>query len=179
MKATVLKNMYIVSGEGSPVRYEIYKGDTVDVNINVKADAMDVLNTPEGMCYLCKYDGEHKYLYIPVQYLDIDYLKKQKMKRFKDLEIGDYIYRVRPGKYIMDVSCGPVMVISLDNGFMRLCSKDFGSTYINAYIPMHKLNTCKCRRGKYFYFTSKRPFEEFTSKHILHIHNNSETEETK
>ena len=124
MKATVLKNMYIVSGEGSPVRYEIYKGDTVDVNINVKADSRDVLNTPEGMCYLCKYDGEHKYLYIPVQYLDIDYLKKQKMKRF-----------------------------------MRLCSKDFGSTYINAYIPMHnKLNTCKCRRGKYFYLTSKRPF---------------------
>jgi hypothetical protein len=76
MKATVLKNMYIVSGEGSPVRYEIYKGDTVDVNINVKADARDVLNTPEGMCYLCKYDGEHKYLYIPVQYLDIDYSEK-------------------------------------------------------------------------------------------------------
>lgn len=76
MKAKVLRDMYIILDDNSPIRYEIHKDDIVDVNINIKADAKDVLNTPEGMCYLCKYNGEYKYRYIPVQYLDIDYSKK-------------------------------------------------------------------------------------------------------
>ena len=90
------------------------------------------------------------------------------MKRFKDLEIGDYIYRVHIGKYMIEVSNGPIMIISLDNGFMHLCSKDFGNTCMNVYIPMHKLNTCKCKRGIYFYFTSQKSFEKFAK----HIHDN-------
>src|SRR5574344_3005411 len=76
MKAKLLRDMYIILDDNSPIRYEIHKDDIVDVNINIKADAKDVLNTPEGMCYLCKYNGEYKYRYIPVQYLDIDYSKK-------------------------------------------------------------------------------------------------------
>ena len=76
MKAKVLKDMFIISDDNSPIRYEIHKDDIVDVNINIKADAKDVLNEPEGMCYLCKYNGEYKYRYIPVQYLDIDYSEK-------------------------------------------------------------------------------------------------------
>ena len=74
MRAKVLKDMYIISDYNSPIRYEIHKDDIVDVNINIKADAKDVLNIPEGMCYLCKYNG--KYRYIPVQHLDIDFSKK-------------------------------------------------------------------------------------------------------
>lgn len=74
MKAKVLKDMFIISDDNSPIRYEIHKDDIVDVNINIKADAKDVINTPEGMCYLCKHKG--KYRYIPIQYLDIDFSKK-------------------------------------------------------------------------------------------------------
>ena len=81
MKAKVLYDFGYVSDDNLPVydsnhKYhaEIEKDDVVDVNMNIKADAKDVLNAPYGMCYLCKHNG--KYRYIPIQYLDIDFSKK-------------------------------------------------------------------------------------------------------
>ena len=81
MKAQGLYDFGYVSDDNLPVydsnhKYhaEIEKDDVVDVNMNIKADAKDVLNAPYGMCYLCKHNG--KYRYIPIQYLDIDFSKK-------------------------------------------------------------------------------------------------------
>ena len=42
--------------------------------MNIKADSKDVRNTPEGMCYLCKFNG--KYAYFPITWLDIDFSEK-------------------------------------------------------------------------------------------------------
>ena len=81
MKARVLYDFGYVSDDNLPMydsnhkfHSEIEKDDVVDVNMNIKADAKDVLNAPYGMCYLCKHNG--KYRYIPIRYLDIDYSKK-------------------------------------------------------------------------------------------------------
>ena len=81
MKAKVLYDFGYVSDDNLPIydsnhkfHSEIEKDDVVDVNMNIKADAKDVLNGPYGMCYLCKHNG--KYRYIPIRYLDIDYSKK-------------------------------------------------------------------------------------------------------
>lgn len=54
--------------------YELKIGDEVEVNMNIKADSKDVLNSGEGMCYLCHHHG--KYQYLPITYLDIDFSKK-------------------------------------------------------------------------------------------------------
>lgn len=54
--------------------YELTEGDIVEVNMNIKADSMDVRNTPEGMCYLCKH--HNKYEYLPITWLDVDFSKK-------------------------------------------------------------------------------------------------------
>lgn len=54
--------------------YGLKVGDEVEVNMNIKADSKDVRNTPEGMCYLCKFNG--KYDYMPITWLDIDFSEK-------------------------------------------------------------------------------------------------------
>ena len=54
--------------------YGLKVGDEVEVNMNIKADSKDVRNTPEGMCYLCKFNG--KYAYFPITWLDIDFSQK-------------------------------------------------------------------------------------------------------
>ena len=54
--------------------YGLKVGDEVEVNMNIKADSKDVRNTPEGMCYLCKFNG--KYAYFPITWLDIDFSEK-------------------------------------------------------------------------------------------------------
>ena len=60
--------------ESNKYTYGLKVGDEVEVNMNIKADSKDVRNTPEGMCYLCKFNG--KYAYFPITWLDIDFSAK-------------------------------------------------------------------------------------------------------
>lgn len=69
MKAKIIFD-WIINKKG----IEIRKDTIIDVNTNIKADAKDVLNIPEGVCYLCRYDNIN--FYVPIIYLDIDFSQK-------------------------------------------------------------------------------------------------------
>ena len=71
MKAKILCD-YIFPYYAS--REKLKKGDVVDVNMEIRADSGEVLNAPNGLCYLCKHNGW--YGYIPVVFLDIDFSEK-------------------------------------------------------------------------------------------------------
>lgn len=81
MKAKIIGNHNEVDDDDYPYNderhkwhYELKDGDEIDVNMNIKADSMEVRNRPEGMCYLCKHHGRYEYL--PVTWLDIDFSEK-------------------------------------------------------------------------------------------------------
>ena len=81
MKAKMLVDENCISDDDYPWgderhkwHYELKIGDEVEVNMNIKADSMEVRNSPEGMCYLCHHHG--KYQYLPITYLDIDFSAK-------------------------------------------------------------------------------------------------------
>ena len=81
MKAKILVNHGFINDDDLPIydenhkwHYELKKGDVVEVNTNIMANSMEVRNTPEGMCYLCKHHGRYEYL--PVTWLDIDFSEK-------------------------------------------------------------------------------------------------------
>ena len=69
MKARIIFD-WVINNKG----IEIRKDTIIDVNTNIKADAKDVLNIPEGVCYLCRYDNIN--FYVPIIYLDIDFSEK-------------------------------------------------------------------------------------------------------
>ena len=81
MKAKMLVDENCISDDDYPWgderhkwHYELKIGDDVEVNMNIKADSMEVRNSAEGMCYLCHHHG--KYQYLPITYLDIDFSAK-------------------------------------------------------------------------------------------------------
>ena len=74
MKAKILYNRRIYDNVDREKYYDLKTGDIVEVNIDIKANAEDVLNELSGMCYLCKHRGQ--YNYIPATCLDIDFSEK-------------------------------------------------------------------------------------------------------
>lgn len=82
MKAKILGSHIPVKDDDNDGTYEtcdkwhhlLNDGDIVEVNMKITADSMMVRNTPEGMCYLCKFNG--RYDYLPITWLDIDFSEK-------------------------------------------------------------------------------------------------------
>lgn len=96
MKAKVLINYNQINDDDLPFydekhkwHYELKKGDVVEVNTNIMANSMEVRNTPEGMCYLCKHHGRYEYL--PITWLDIDFSEK-------DIDWEERLYEISKAK---------------------------------------------------------------------------------
>ena len=82
MKAKIIGSHICINDDDNDGTYEtcdkwhylLKDGDLVEVNMKITADSMMVRNTPEGMCYLCKFYG--RYDYLPITWLDIDFSEK-------------------------------------------------------------------------------------------------------